>query len=137
MIVEKENKPVKFLKKYWIILVVLVLAIGGGVSSVEIYKEEVLNIDPDIQYEQQKTLYFAAESMDTLNPLSSQSEDTYYLSKLIYEGLFAFDENLSAVPQLVKDYSVDTQRAMIKITLRNGVTWHDGNSLKVKLPSSS
>ena len=132
MIVEKENKPVKFLKKYWIILVVLVLAIGGGVSSVEIYKEEVLNIDPDIQYEQQKTLYFAAESMDTLNPLSSQSEDTYYLSKLIYEGLFAFDENLSAVPQLVKDYSVDTQRAMIKITLKNGVTWHDGNSLKAE-----
>ena len=56
MIVEKENQPVKFLKKYWIILVLLVLAIGGGVSSVEIYKEEVLNIDPDIQYEQQKTL---------------------------------------------------------------------------------
>ena len=87
-------------------------------SSVEIYKEEVLNIDPDIKYEAQDTLYFAAERIDTLNPLISQSEDVYYLSKLLYSSLFAYDENLSAVPELVRSYTVNTERAYIDLKLK-------------------
>ena len=39
MIVEKENKPVKFLKKYWIILVLLVLAVEM-IFGVEIFKND-------------------------------------------------------------------------------------------------
>ena len=116
----KDNRLLLLLKKYWVILAVVLIALAAVFSSVEIYKEEVLNIDPDVKYQKQKTLYFAAESIDTLNPLISQSEDTYYLSKLIYNSLFEYDENLSAVPELVKSYKVNTDRAYIEMTLKKG-----------------
>ena len=114
----KDNRLLQFFKKYWLIGVLVLLALGAVFSSVEIYKEEVLNIDPDVKYEEQNTLYFAAERIDTLNPLISQSADVYYLSKLIYSSLFDFDENLSAVPELVDSYTVNTDRAYIDLKLK-------------------
>ena len=119
-----------FLKKYWAAILALVLVIAVVLSSVEIYREEVLNIDPDIEYEEQKTLYLSSEKIDILNPVISQSEDVYCLSKLIYSSLFTFDENLSIIPDLVSEYSVNTDRAYIEITLREGVKWHQGKTIK-------
>lgn len=108
----------------------LVLLLTVVLSTVEIYKEEVLNIDPDVTYKEKKTLYFAAERLDTLNPLVSQSEDVYYISKLIYDGLFEFDENLNVVPELVDSYKIDTEKALIEIKLKSGIKWHNGKKLK-------
>ena len=128
----KDNRLLQFLKKYWVIGVFALTALGAVFSSVEIYKEEVLNIDPDIKYEAQDTLYFAAERIDTLNPLISQSEDVYYLSKLLYSSLFAYDENLSAVPELVRSYTVNTERAYIDLKLKKKVNWHNGKRLRAE-----
>ena len=123
------GKIADFLKKYWAGILIIILLIAVATSSVEIYKEEVLNIDPSIEYVEQKTVFLSSEKIDTLNPVISQSEDTYYLSKLIYSSLFNFDENLNAVPELASEYKVDTEKAYIEITLKKGVKWHDGSSL--------
>ena len=126
----KDNRLLQFFKKYWLIGVLVLLALGAVFSSVEIYKEEVLNIDPDVKYEEQNTLYFAAERIDTLNPLISQSADVYYLSKLIYSSLFDFDENLSAVPELVDSYTVNTDRAYIDLKLKKKISFQNGKKIK-------
>ncbi len=128
----KDNRLLQFFKKYWLIGVLVLLALGAAFSSVEIYKEEVLNIDPDVKYEEQNTLYFAAERIDTLNPLISQSADVYYLSKLIYSSLFDFDENLSAVPELVDSYTVNTDRAYIDLKLKKKISFQNGKKLKAE-----
>ena len=123
------DKITDFLKNYWAGILIIILVIAVVTSSVEIYKEEVLNIDPSIEYVEQKTVFLSSGKIDTLNPVISQSEDTYYLSKLIYSSLFNFDENLNAVPELASEYKVDTEKAYIEITLKKGVKWHDGSSL--------
>ena len=123
------DKITDFLKNYWAGILIIILVIAVVTSSVEIYKEEVLNIDPSIEYVEQKTVFLSSGKIDTLNPAISQSEDTYYLSKLIYSSLFNFDENLNAVPELASEYKVDTEKAYIEITLKKGVKWHDGSSL--------
>ena len=123
------DKITDFLKNYWAGILIIILVIAVVTSSVEIYKEEVLNIDPSIEYVEQKTVFLSSGEIDTLNPVISQSEDTYYLSKLIYSSLFNFDENLNAVPELASEYKVDTEKAYIEITLKKGVKWHDGSSL--------
>lgn len=125
----KDGKIADFLKKYWMGILIIILVIAFTASSIEIYREEVLNIDPSIEYIQQQTLFLSSEKIDTLNPLISQSEDTYFLSKLIYSSLFSFDENLSVVPELVSEYTIDTERAYIEITLKEGIKWHDGRAL--------
>ena len=96
------DKIIDYLKKYWIGILIIILVIAVASSSVEIYKEEVLNIDPSIEYAEQKTLYLSSEKIDTLNPIVSQSEDVYYISKLLYSSLFNFDENLNTVPELAE-----------------------------------
>lgn len=123
------GKIADFLIKYWVGILIIILVIAVATSSIEIYKEEVLNIDPSIEYVEQNTVFLSSEKIDTLNPVISQSEDTYYLSKLIYSSLFNFDENLNAVPELASEYTVDTEKAYIEITLKKGVKWHDGSSL--------
>lgn len=125
------DKIVDFLKKYWIGILIIILVIAVTSSSVEIYKEEVLNIDPGIEYVDQNNLYLSSEKIDTLNPIVSQSENVYYISKLLYSGLFDFDENLNIVPELAEKYTIDTEKAYIEITLKKGVKWHNGSTLKV------
>ncbi len=110
----KDNRLLQFLKKYWVIGVFALTALGAVFSSVEIYKEEVLNIDPDIKYEAQDTLYFAAERIDTLNPLISQSEDVYYLSKLLYSSLLRMTK-ISAPYRSLCAAIRSTQNALISI----------------------
>ena len=112
------SKIINFIKKRWIWILAVLLLFAVIVSSIEIYKEEVLNIDPDIKYKQKSTLYFAAERFDTLNPIVSQSEDVYYISKLLYDSLFDFDDNMNATPELVEKYTVDTEKASVYIKLK-------------------
>ena len=124
------SKILDFMKKYWIGVVIIILIFAVILSSVEIYKEEVLNIDPSIEYIEQDTLFLSSETIDTLNPVISQSEDVYYISKLIYDGLYAYDENMSVIPRLASEYTINTEKAFIEVTLKDGIKWHNGNNLK-------
>ena len=124
------SKILDFMKKYWIGVVIIILIFAVILSSVEIYKEEVLNIDPSIEYIEQDTLFLSSETIDTLNPVISQSEDVYYISKLIYDGLFDYDENMSVIPRLASEYTINTEKAFIEVTLKDGIKWHNGNNLK-------
>ena len=126
----KNKKGINLLTKYGALFLLTVIIIAVGFSGVEIYKEEILHIDPDFEYKEQKTTYLSSERIDTLNPVISQSEDVYYLSKLIYSSLFVYDENLNVKPDLVKSYEINTEKAYIEITLRDDVKWHNGKNLK-------
>ena len=122
----------EFLKRTWLLLLVIAIVVAAGISSVEIIKEEVLKIDPDVRYEESKTLYLSCESLDTLNPILSKSEDVFHLSKLIYNSLFDYDETLNVVPELIDSYEVNTERGMISMKLKEGITWHDGSTFTAK-----
>ena len=125
----QESKAFKILQKYWLYIVVATAIIVVAISSISIYREEVLEIDPDVNHVQQDTLYFVATSIDTLNPVVSSSEDTFYISKLIYNSLFDYTDDLNVQPELAESYEVNTDRAYVDITLKDGVLWHDGTEL--------
>jgi len=126
------NKYIELLKKHWIpvaaVLVVLlvVFSLGG------IYKDEVLEEGNEIKLEKGEGLHLAAGKIDTLNPIISGSEDTYYLSKLVYGGLFEYTEQFGVKPDLISSYSVDTEKGKINIKLNTGIKWHDGKYLSAK-----
>jgi len=127
---KSSKKRNSILKKIVPAFLAAVVIIAVAVSSVDIYKEEILNIDPDIEYTEQDTVFLASERIDTLNPLISQSEDVYYLSKLIYSSLFTYDENLNLKPEIVESYEINTEKAYIEVTLKEGILFHDGEELK-------
>lgn len=127
-----ESKWFGFLQKYWLYIVVVIAVIIVAVSSINIYREEVLEIDPDVKMEEQNTLSFASAYIDTLNPIVSKSEDTYYISKLIYNSLFDYTADLNVEGELVESYTVDTEKAYVDITLRSAVTFHNGDALTAR-----
>ncbi len=129
---DKLNMLLYFLKKTWFIILTIVILVVAGVSSIEIYKEEVLNINPDVEYKTSGTISLSCEPLDTLNPVLSRSEDVYHLSKLLYNSLFDYDETLNVVPELVESYSVDANRGKVTVKLKEGVKWHNGETLTAK-----
>ena len=55
---------------------------------------------------------------------------TAYISRnygyLVYDTLFALDENLEVQPQMVDTYTVSDDNLKYTFTLREGLSWHDG-----------
>ena len=80
----------------------------------------------EVKYETERTIYLPMEKVITLNPMISKDEDTYILSKLIYDGLFELDENLEPQKKLVDSYNYSDDKLMLGIDLKSGVKWHDG-----------
>ncbi|MBC8536081.1 ABC transporter substrate-binding protein [Feifania hominis] len=62
-----------------------------------------------------------------LNPLTTKSRINFALAGLIYEGLYALDENFEPVPVLAQSASAEGN--VWRITLRGDVLFHDGTPL--------
>lgn len=108
-------------------LLILALIIGAGLSGC---KEELPFIGKGDDAQTQKIVSNEIDipmlRVRTLNPLVSLDEDTYYISKLIYQGLFQLDSTLTAVPALAESYQYDPQGTTLTIQLKKGVSWQDG-----------
>lgn len=66
---------------------------------------------------------------NTLNPLMTSNESYHFFSKLIYEGLFEFNNNLEPIQKLASTYTIKNEGTTISIKLREDVYWHDGEKL--------
>jgi peptide/nickel transport system substrate-binding protein len=73
------------------------------------------------------TLQFVtANDLKVLDPFWT----TAYISRnhgyMIYDVLFALDDNLTVQPQMVNTWEVSQDRLRYTFTLRDGLRWHDG-----------
>ncbi|NLJ41107.1 MAG: ABC transporter substrate-binding protein [Clostridiales bacterium] len=67
-----------------------------------------------------------------INPLFTESKDFMNFSGLIYEGLFAYDEDLNLIPGLAESWEVYDNGALWQLQLRKGVKWHDGTEFTAR-----
>jgi len=74
-------------------------------------------------------VFIPIEKIRTLNPIVTKDEDAYYVGKLIYEGLFGFDQNLTLTNVLAEGYSYDEGDNSVTIDLKHGIRWQDGKEL--------
>lgn len=68
----------------------------------------------------------------TINPLITENQSYYYFSKLIFESLFEFDDDLNVIVQLAESYNIKDNGRTIEVKLRDDVLWHDGEQLKAE-----
>lgn len=66
-----------------------------------------------------------------INPLLSQTDADRDLVKLIYSGLFKYNEEGKLLPDLAKSYEVSPDELNYTIYLEKGLKWHDGSPLTV------
>jgi len=77
-------------------------------------------------------VFIPIEKLRTLNPIITKDEDAYYINKLIYEGLFEYDHNLTLTNALAESYSYSADGASVSIRLKKGISWHDGEELTAR-----
>ncbi|KAA0978610.1 ABC transporter substrate-binding protein [Paeniglutamicibacter gangotriensis] len=75
-----------------------------------------------------RTFHFgSAADPATLDPGISGDNETFRITRQIYEGLIGVDRETGApVPQLATDWIVSPDRMQYTFILRRGVTFHDG-----------
>ncbi|MCQ4923700.1 peptide ABC transporter substrate-binding protein [Tissierella carlieri] len=69
-------------------------------------------------------------NFNTLNPLMTENSSYYFFSKLIFEGLFEFDNDLNVASQLAESYNILDEGRTIEIKLKDNIFWHDGEKFK-------
>ncbi|MBC3190434.1 hypothetical protein H7X46_05080 [Pseudonocardia sp. C8] len=62
----------------------------------------------------------------SLDPLRATTYNSFSVLQTIYEPLFDLDRNGAAVPNLATGYEVSPDGRIYTVTLRDGVTFHDG-----------
>lgn len=67
---------------------------------------------------------------DSLDPLTTENMSYFYLSNLVFEGLFTFDENLRPKTNLAVNYDLKDNKMIVRI--KDGITFHDGSRLTAR-----
>ncbi len=87
--------------------------------------------------EEEKYNYLLAEAgeitvpltpFDSLDPLTTENLSYFYLCGLVYEGLYTLDKNYRPRPVLIQDEFVGDKT--IRIRLKDGIVFHDGQNLR-------
>jgi peptide/nickel transport system substrate-binding protein len=77
---------------------------------------------------QQKVLRVVPQSdVTVLDPMFGSAWISMIHSEMIYESLFAWDTNLQPKPQMAESWSVSPDGLTWRITLRDGLRFHDGS----------
>lgn len=127
---QETDEPAK--KRNWIIYT------GTGIFAVLVIiamffvEGSFFPTNDDTEYKTSQNVILPMVSVSSFNPLISKDQDTYYISKLIYDGLFALDANLIPTPELVESYSISKKDQSISLTLRQGIVWHDGQEFNAE-----
>ncbi len=71
-------------------------------------------------------VYVVQPEPPTLASFLSTSGPIGQVAAKIYDGLLEYDAELNPIPGLAESYSVSEDGLNVSFTLRQGVTWHDG-----------
>lgn len=66
------------------------------------------------------------------NPIYATSSVDSSVSRLLYSGLFSYDENGKLVPDLAESINLSNNDKIYTVTLKKGLYWHDGTLLTAK-----
>jgi ABC-type dipeptide transport system, periplasmic component len=80
------------------------------------------------EYQTKNEVLLAMNSVKTLNPAISTDEDTYYITKLIYDGLYSLDNELTPTKNLAKRIAVNQAAKSITVVLVK-TNFQDGRQL--------
>ena len=64
--------------------------------------------------------------LKNIDPIWTTAYITRNHGYMVYDTLFALDENLDVQPQMVSDWSVSADGLTYRFSLRDGLAWHDG-----------
>ena len=100
------------------VMVVFVLIVTGW-SATAISAETVLKVVP-------------IGNLSGTDPIWTTAMVTRNHGYLVFDTLFALDENFNPKPQMVESYTISSDKLKYTFTLRPGLKWHDGERVLSK-----
>ena len=73
--------------------------------------------------------YVPEADLASLDPIWSTAYITQMYAELVYDTLFGFDEHYNVKPQMVADAKTSADGKTWTLTLRKGLTFHDGSAV--------
>lgn len=135
MLKNKGNRAYRvldFLHEHVIAIIIAVVVLAGVISTIAIVKGDVKTSAEETEkrtYEPMNTIYFAMDPVKSLNPLSSEDRDVYYISQLMFSSLFRLDDHLNIEPDLVSSYTANSSNGSVSIKLREDAKFSDGSNV--------
>lgn len=124
---EKKNSRRRYLIAAALLLAVVMAAAlgacGGDDSGTADQKKD------ETEYRIAKHVNFPISPIKTLNPCNSKDEDTYFIARLVYDGLFRMDGTMTPQKDLAEDYRISDN--CVTVTLID-TEFHDGKKLKAE-----
>ena len=122
-----------FLNRYFVYFIVLVVAVVGVVATIKIYsnRNQSVETNPGISSNLILAENYALAMYEpvSFNALTSSDEDVVYLNNVIYSSLFRLDDTLNITPDIVSDYSVNSETGTVDLELKDNVGFSNGISL--------
>lgn len=113
--------------KYAIYGLVIALVVGVVFNTfIRNDKPENMINNTEIRYEKSTEVMLSMDPAETLNPIVSTDEDVFYLSKLLYSGLFKTDRFMTPRMDLASDYDFSGDR--LSLSLKNA-KFHNGDTV--------
>jgi len=79
------------------------------------------------------TLKFVpAQDLALLDPIQSPSGSTIMHSCLVFDTLYGLDESYKAQPQMVEGHLIEDDGKIWKLTLRDGLKFHNGEPVRAR-----
>ncbi len=126
------------MRKKLIILMILALTmanlIGCQLDQEDLGQEKDEELIEEKKYSPETggEIILPLTNFSTLNPLMTENSSYYFFSKLIFEGLFEFDQDLDLENKLAESYEIKDDGRTIDIKLNGDVRWHDGEKLRAE-----
>ncbi|MCD7904384.1 MAG: ABC transporter substrate-binding protein [Clostridiales bacterium] len=79
--------------------------------------------------ERENIISMTMRSPKTLNPLLNEDVTVDKVLKLIYEPLFNISEEQSVIPNLAASYSISDDGLVMRVTLKDGLKWQNGEDI--------
>lgn len=119
-----------FVKENIVTIIVIVAVVLGCLSlALIITDKDKVDVSEDVTYQHVVNQRFGISNVKTLNPIISKDRDTYYIDKLVYNGLFKQDNDMGVSMDLASNYTVNPGAGEVTVTLKGGIRFHDGSRL--------
>jgi peptide/nickel transport system substrate-binding protein len=117
-------RPVRRFVFGWTLLMVLIIGcLIAQFRHLSSYYQEVQPVPGGIYSEG------IIGSISNVNPMYATSDVDRSLSRLVFAGLLTYDANGKLTGNLASKYEVGENGKVYTVTLKRGLTWHDGKPL--------
>ena len=126
---KKSNKRIRRIIVYIVLTLIFVFLARLLYRQLQIQSDNSLVINENNQTEEKivTNINIGIVGFDTFNPILTRNEDVINFTPLIYNSLFAYDNQKKLYNDLVEEYNYNDNKLCIR--LKKDILWQDGNDL--------